>query len=818
MYLKAIKLVGYFFGFASYSFLSAVLAINIYITQISQDLPDYAGLNSYTPAVTTRVHAGDGSLIAEYATENRLFLPIQSIPSHVKSAFISAEDKNFYHHPGIDVFGIIRAFLHNIKKIGHGRRPEGASTITQQVAKIFLLSSDQTMERKIKEIILSFRIEQAYDKDKILELYLNEIFFGFNSYGIAGAALTYFEKSVSELDIAEAAYLAALPKGPSNYNPFRKHEAAISRRNWVIDRMAENSYISEGQAIEAKKKPLNITYRNHGVHQFGTEYFSEEVRRHLIDQYGEKFLYQGGLSIRTSLDPQLQIYARKSLQKGLIDYDQREGFRGSITRINLQNEWGSALASIPILHDVPEWKIAVVLGVSKSHVNIGIRPSIDRNGKIKSERAQSIIQADSMRWAYNSLPDNNIADPEPALILSPGDVIYVEHMGAGWELRQIPKIQGGFVAMDPHTGRVLAAIGGFSYYQSEFNRATQARRQPGSCFKPIVYAAALDSGYTAASVIMDAPIEIVSGGKVWKPENYSKTSLGPSTLRVGLEKSRNTMTVRLAHNMGMSVVADYAENFGIYEKMSPLLSMSLGAGETTVLNMVSAYAVIANGGKKIRPSFIDRIQDRYGKNIFKQEDRICDDCNYDSWQGQNEPEIIDKREQVLDPMTAYQITSMLEGVITRGTAAGKVKLNRPIAGKTGTTNHNVDTWFIGYSPTLVAGIYIGYDTPAPLREDATGSSLSAPIFNSFMQAALKETPPSRFIIPEGMNLIPINKWTGMRARKGDPDTIIEAFKPGTGPAKTYTVIDEDSNASSEEILRRSPQANQAINSGNGGLF
>lgn len=819
MYSRIVSFIGYFFGFATYSILGAILGASIYIAKISQNLPDYAILNSYSPSITTRIHAGDGSLIAEYAKENRLFLPIHTIPSHVKYAFVSAEDKNFYYHSGVDIFGIIRASLHNIKNIGYGRRPEGASTITQQVAKNFLLSSNQTMDRKIKEILLSFRLEKAYNKEKILEFYLNEIFFGLNSYGIASAALTYFDKSVSELTIEEAAYLAALPKGPSNYDPFRKNKAAIARRNWVIDRMEENSYISHEQAVVAKSKSLKITNRQRRSHLFGTEYFSEEVRRQIIDRYGEKALYEDGLSVRTSLNPQLQFHARKALQDGLVNYDQRDGFRGPIKKIDLKKEWGHALASISSLYDVPEWNIAVVLEVSNSHVTIGLRPTIESNGKITTERKKGVIEVDSIRWAYNSLSKNQNSEQEPRNILSPGDVIYVEHIDEGWRLRQIPKLQGGLIAMDPRTGRILATVGGFSYSQSEFNRSTQAMRQPGSCFKPIVYAAALDSGYTPASIIMDEPIEVFSRGNIWRPENFSKTSSGAYTLRFGLEKSRNRMTVRLAHNMGMSVVADYAENFGVYEKMLPVLAMSLGAGETTVLRMVAAYAVFANGGKQIRPSFIDRIQDRFGKTIFNQEQRICDYCNYDTWSGQDEPEIIDKREQVLDPMTAYQITSILEGAIKRGTAAGQVRLNRPVAGKTGTSSNNRDAWFIGYTPTLVTGVYIGYDIPYPLKNNATGGTLAAPIFNAFMREAVKETPYARFVVPTGMSLIPINKWTGMLSQKGDPDTIIETFKPGTGPAKTYTVIDDNNNVSSqEEILRRSPQANKAIHSRSGGLY
>ncbi|TBA84900.1 penicillin-binding protein 1A [Rhizobium ruizarguesonis] len=818
-----VRLFGYFFGMACVLFLVAAAGVAIYLANVAKDLPDYAVLNSYAPPVTTRVHAGNGALMAEYAKEKRLFLPIQAVPDRVKAAFLSAEDKNFYNHPGVDLTGLGRAILVNLQNFGSGRRPVGASTITQQVAKNFLLSSDQTIDRKIKEAILSFRIEQAYSKDKILELYLNEIFFGLNSYGIAGAALTYFNKSVTELTVAEAAYLASLPKGPANYHPFRHPEAALERRNWVIDRMVENGYVSQPDGEEAKKQPLGVTARTTGPSLFASDFFAEAVRRQLIDQYGEKVLYEGGLSVRTSLDPQMQLAARKALQDGLVTYDERRGFHGPIKQIDASGDWGKALADIPALSDVPEWRLAVVLAVSDSTVDIGLQPAKDGSGKVAADRQRGTIDAKNMQWAFRSADGARKTTKSPVGAVSPGDVVYVAKLGddasTSYRLQQPPKVQGGLVAMDPKTGRVLAMVGGFSYAQSEFNRATQAMRQPGSSFKPFVYAAAMDNGYTPASVIMDAPIEIVSGGQVWRPENYGGESGGPSTLRSGIEHSRNLMTVRLANDLGMNIVAEYAERFGIYDHMMPVLSMSLGAGDTTVLRMVSAYSVIANGGKQIKPTLIDRIQDRYGKTIFRHEERLCEGCNAGDWQSQEEPNIVDNRETVLDPMTAYQITSMMQGVIQRGTAAGKVDLGgRDVAGKTGTTNDEKDAWFVGFTPDLVAGLYMGFDTPAPLGRGGTGGVLSAPIFNEFMQAAVKDMPESKFVIPSGMNLISIDRKTGMAAGEGDPNTIVEAFKPGTGPADSFSVIGMDSTMAPEEILKTSPQANQAVQTGTPGLF
>ncbi|KGD99510.1 penicillin-binding protein 1A [Rhizobium sp. YS-1r] len=817
-----VRLIGYLFGLACVLFLVVAAGVGIYLSGMTKDLPNYEVLASYEPPVATRVHAGNGALMAEYARERRLFLPIQAVPDRVKAAFLSAEDKNFYNHPGIDITGLGRAIITNLQNLGSGRRPEGASTITQQVAKNFLLTSDQTIDRKVKEAILSFRIEQTYSKDKILELYLNEIFFGLNSYGIAGAALTYFDKSVTELTTAEAAYLAALPKGPANYHPFRREKQAVERRNWVIDRMAENGYITQADADDAKKQPLGVKPRRSGTHLFASDFFSEEVRRQIIDRYGDKALYEGGLSVRTSLDPDLQIIARHALQNGLLDYDERRGFHGPISQIGMTGDWGPELAKLPSLRDVPEWKLAVVTDVSAQSVSVGLQPSTDSNGKVDPARETGTIAADDMKWAFRDASGARKTAKSPEGVLKPGDVVYVEPIDEAaktYRLRQPPKVQGGFVAMDPNTGRVLAMVGGFSYAQSEFNRATQAMRQPGSSFKPFVYAAALDNGYTPASVILDAPIEVVTGGQVWRPENYGGQSAGPSTLRTGIEKSRNQMTVRLAQDMGMELVAEYAERFGIYDKMLPVLAMSLGSGETTVMRLVSAYAVIANGGKQIKPTVIDRIQDRYGKTVFRHEERTCEGCNANDWANQEEPTVIDNREQVLDPMTAYQITSMMEGVVARGTAAGKIPVkDRPVAGKTGTTNDEKDAWFVGFTPNLVAGLYLGFDTPAPLGRGGTGGSLSAPIFGQFLAEAAKLMPAEKFHVPEGMQFIAVNRKTGMAAMEGEPDTIVEAFKPGTGPADVFQVIGEGEYMTQDQIFNNSPQAQQAVTSGMPGLF
>ncbi len=817
-----IRLIGYFFGVGVTLALVAAAGVAIYLTSLGNDLPDYEVLARYEPPVTTRVHASDGALMGEFARERRLYLPIQAIPDRVKAAFLSAEDKNFYHHPGVDLTGLARAVITNVQNLGSGRRPVGASTITQQVAKNFLLSSDQTIDRKVREMLLSFRIEQAYSKDRILELYLNEIFFGLGAYGIAGAALTYFDKSVNELTVAEVAYLAALPKGPSNYHPFRQTERAIERRNWVIDQMVANGYVEPDEAAKQKALPLGVNPRRSGTYIFAGEYFTEEVRRAIIARYGEDALYEGGLSVRTTLDPVMQVKARKALQHGLLKYDTLRGYRGPVTSIDVSGDWGVPLGEVNRLSDVPEWRLAVVLESGKDGLRIGLQPGREVSGALSAERETAAISAADMGWALrHTVEGRRVKADSPAEVLKPGDVVFVERKegeGEGWVLRQVPEISGGMVAMDPHTGRVLAMVGGFSFSQSEFNRATQAWRQPGSSFKPIVYAAALDNGYTPASVVLDAPVSIRIGNQVWEPKNYGGGAAGPSTLRAGIERSRNLMTVRLANDMGMNLVAEYAERFGVYDKMLPVLAMSLGSGETTVMRMVSAYAIMANGGKHIVPSLIDRIQDRYGKTVFKHDQRGCEGCNAADWQGQAEPELVDNAEQVLDPMTAYQITSMMEGVVQRGTAVTIAELGRPIAGKTGTTNEEKDAWFVGYTPDLVVGLYMGYDKPTPMGKGSTGGGLAAPIFKEFMADILKDTRPVDFRVPEGMRMIAVDRKTGMQAEAGAGGAIVEAFKPGTGPADSYWVIGMDEIQAAERARELSPQASEAILQGSGGLY
>jgi penicillin-binding protein 1A len=812
-----IRLIGYFFGIGVALALIMAGGVALYLSKVTKDLPDYEVLASYEPPVTTRIHASDGALMAEFARERRLYLPIQAVPDRVKAAFLSAEDKNFYQHPGVDVTGLFRALVTNVRNAGSGRRPVGASTITQQVAKNFLLDSTQSYDRKIREMILSFRIEQAYSKDRIFELYLNEIFFGLNAYGIAGAALTYFDKSVNELTVAESAYLAALPKGPSNYHPFRHTDRAIERRNWVIDQMVENGYVTGDEGEKAKATGLDVKPRRNGTYLFAGEYFTEEVRREIIARYGETALYEGGLSVRATIDPKMQVEARLALHNGLVKFDTLRGYRGPEKQIDASGDWGVALGELKALYDVPEWRLAVVLASDKGGARLGLQPGREVSGELAKEREEISLTEADMGWAMRHVVNGQrVKAKSPAEVLAPGDVVYVEKAGDGWTLRQRPAVEGALVAMDPHTGRVLAMAGGFSFASSEFNRATQAMRQPGSSFKPFVYAAALDNGYTPASVVLDAPITIRQGNQVWEPKNYGGESAGPSTLRAGIERSRNLMTVRLANDMGMKLVAEYAERFGIYDHLAPYLPMALGAGETTVMRMVSAYAIIANGGKEVKPSLIDRIQDRYGKSVYKHDTRSCDGCVATSWQDQPEPVIMDNSEQVLDPMTAYQITSMMEGVVKRGTAVILSDLGHPIAGKTGTTNEEKDAWFIGFTPDLVVGVFMGYDNPVPMGKGSTGGGLAAPIFKEFMSVMLKDKRPVEFRVPEGMKLIAVNRKTGMRAGKGDAGAIIEAFKPGTGPADTYWVIGSDMAGGSAQDI--SPSANRAIQTGGGGLY
>lgn len=805
-----LRIVGWLFGFGLFVGLIALVGGGVYIAQLNSELPDYTVLKDYQPPVTTRVHAANGTLLAEYARERRLFQPIETIPPLVKDAFLSAEDKDFYHHGGIAFDGVIRALRDNILQKIKGRSGPlvGASTITQQVAKNFLLTSEQTWDRKIKEALLSLRIEQTFSKDKILELYLNEIFLGLNSYGVAAAALNYFDKALYELTPAEAAYLAALPKAPNNYHPFRHPKAAVERRNWVIDRMVENGYLTTQEGEKAKKQPLNVVPRQSGAQIYSAEYFAEEVRRELAKMYGEDQLYGGGLSVRTTLDPKLQAFARKALMDGLVAYDQGRGYRGPVATVDVsKGDWGKAVNEISPLSDVPEWTLAVVLEMQPNEAKIGLRPPTDVDGKLNADRVTGSLPGPEMKWVKKPL----------SKLLKVGDVVYVEPVAGKkgvYTLEQVPEIEGALVSMDPRNGRVVAMVGGFSFALSQFNRATQAMRQPGSSIKPLVYSAALDNGYTPASVVLDAPLEVVNAdGSIYKPENYGQKFYGPQTLRRGIERSRNVMTVRLAKDIGMPLIGEYFKMFGVYDKILPVLSMALGAGETTDLKMTAAYATIANGGKRIVPTFIDRIQDRYGKTVYKHDERVCDGCNVSKWENQPEPLIIDNSPQVLDPMTAYQITSMMEGVVQRGTGTFAKKLNRPVAGKTGTSNDYKDAWFLGFTPELVTGVYIGFDTPKSMGRSATGGHMAAPIFTEFMQNALKGTPATKFSIPSGMTTAWIDPATGVRAQPGG-GAIEEAFKPGTGPNLVTSVIGVDSQA----FQNIQDGTGGDVNAGRGGLF
>ena len=789
-----LRFMGFLFTAGTIVFLVSVAGVAGLLWHYSKDLPDYSQLQDYEPAVMTRVHASDGSLLAEYAHERRLYLPIQAVPKLVINAFVAAEDKNFYEHNGIDPQGIMRAGLFLIQNYGSGRRPQGASTITQQVAKNFLLTNEASYSRKIREMLLALKIERTFSKQKILELYLNEIYLGVGAYGVAAASLLYFDKSVHELTIPEAAYLAALPKGPNNYNPYRNHDDAVARRNYVIKRMAEDHYITAEQAEEARKAPLKVTSRPTGARIFAAEYFAEEVRRYIAGNYGEQKLYEGGLSVRTTLDPKLQLAARKALIDGRVRFDENLGYRGAVTKIDLAaGEWGSKLADVRALSDVAPWRLAVVLDAGDQAARVGLQPGRDPAGGVLKDRETGTVPLEAVKWARSA---GVKTVTKVSQVLSPGDVVYVEPLAGKegqWRLRQLPEISGAIMAMEPLTGRVLAMVGGFSYDQSQFNRASQALRQPGSSFKPIVYSAALDNGYTPSSIVLDAPIEVDTGSGIWRPENYEQNFYGPSTLRFGIEHSRNVMTVRLAQDIGMPMIAEYAKRFGVYDNLPPYLSYALGAGETTLMRMVGAYAMIDNGGRKVTPTLIDRIQDRYGHTIYKHDQRDCRACDAEKWTSQNEPTLVDRRERVNDPLTAYQITSIMEGVPIRGTAAasGIKELGKHIAGKTGTTNDEKDVWFIGFSPYLVVGVFKGYDKPRHIADRATGGALAAPIFRDFMKVALADKPPVDFIPPVGIKLVRVDPKTGMRAAPGDPRVILEAFKPGTAPPDSFAMTDPD---------------------------
>lgn len=766
------------------SIIVGIATVGSVMWHFGRDLPDYRQLADYQPSITTRLYAGDGRLITEYAVEKRVFVPVSAVPRRVVDAFLSAEDKNFYQHHGLDLTGLARAVIVNARNFGSDRRPVGASTITQQVAKNFLLTNEVSIERKIKEAILALRIEQAFSKDHILELYLNEIYLGYGSYGVAAAALNYFNKTLDQLSVAEAAYLAAVPKAPNNYHPVRKHAAALERRNWVIMRMLEDGNVSPEEAGTALAEPLQTRDRDETEYVKGAGFFAEEVRRQIVARYGENSLYKGGLAVRTTLDPTYQRIAEKALHSGLIAYDRRHGWRGALAELADPGAWQQTLGTFrPPLGTPEHWGLAAVLKVERERVIIGF-----------ADGSTGTVPFSLMKWASTRGPGH---------IVKTGDIILVGETGRPREysLEQLPKVEGALVAMDPHTGRVLAMVGGFSSERSEFNRATQALRQPGSALKPFIYLAALESGFSPSTLIMDAPFVYDQGPGLppWKPKNYSGQYYGPTTLRVGLEKSRNLMTIRLAQATGMDKVARTAETFGIDQKFPRNLAASLGAGETTVLRLTTAYAMLANGGRRIMPTLVDRIQDRSGSTVYRHDTRPCPNCRDIFWTGQRMPEIPEYREYIADPRSIYQIVHILEGAVQYGTARRLAPLGVPMAGKTGTTNDSNDTWFVGFTPDLVVGVFMGFDEPKSLGQRETGASTALPVFHDFMKDALKGKPVRPFSVPRGIQLVRVDHRSGRLAMPGDSDVVQEAFKVGNSPGFSPTsVVDGSAHALAPE--------------------
>jgi len=807
--------------------------VALYVNRLSQDLPDYSVLTEYEPPIMTRIHAGDGTLIAEYANERRLFVPIEQMPETVVHAFVAAEDQHFYEHPGIDIRGIARASIANVFNYLNDRRLEGASTITQQVAKNFLLSSEVRLERKIREQLLALRIERTFTKDQILELYLNQIYLGWRSYGVAAAALNYFDKSLDELTIAEAAYLAVMPKAPNNYRPDREstRERSLERRNYVLNRMAEDGYITRAEAEEAMLEPLVINERPAGAQSVEAEYFAEEVRREVAGDFGYDALLDGGLSVRTTIDMDYQRFARDALRHGLTAYDQRHGWRGPVAHLDTMDDWEAQVAALELPRDLAPWRPAVVERVNDGAGTVEINLADDNPGP-------GVIPLSEMSWAREQASNGiDIGAPieRPSQVLHVGDVIWVEPVvieaetteAEGGEeapapvtydeptfgLRQVPAVNGGIMAMDPHTGRILAMVGGFSFDASEFNRSVQAWRQPGSSFKPYVYAAALEAGHTPSDLILDAPFVMPQGDglPLWRPDNYSDRFYGPSTLRSGVERSRNAMTVRLAQDVGMEHVVDIAVRFGVVDRLDPYLAYALGAGETTLERQVTGFSQFVNGGRRLHPYIVERVQDRYGHTLERADTRECTNCNMDEWDGRPAPVLTDNREQILDPRTAYQIVSILEGVVQRGTGRSLRSLGVPLGGKTGTTNDERDAWFMGVSPDLVVGAYVGFDSPRPMGRAETGGRVAAPVVREFFEHTVATRPPIPFRRPPGIRIVRVNAETGQLAQPGDLNVIEEAFRPGTEPTGERTVIGADgfnTQTSDDDELR----------SGSGGLY
>ncbi len=737
--------------------LLSLVTILIVLWIFSNSIPDYRFLKNYKPPVSSKMYSGEGQLVADFSKEKRIFVPYEAIPKNVINSFLSAEDKNFFSHPGVDAKGLMRAVINNINNIINSKRLEGASTITQQVAKNFLLSNEVSINRKIKEAILAFRIERALSKERILELYLNQIYLGSGAYGVAAASLEYFDKSIKELNYNEAALLAALPKAPSKYNPYRDKDLAKFRRNLVLNNLYENNFIDKKKYIELKNQEI-VLKKIKKVFLEDSQFYIEDVRKKIIDELTYEKVYNQGYNINTPINLELQKIATKSLRNGLIAYDKRKGWRGPLKNINYSSTWFEKIEKKFILEKSIGWEIAIVKKLNKFETIIQTEKNLS-----------GVIKYKDIAWTKKEFKD----------ILKKGDVIYVKKINNNiYSLEQLPKINGGIIVMDPFTGRVLALSGGFSFRNSEFNRVSQALRQPGSAFKPFVYALALENQYTPSSLVLDAPLVLDQGIdlKKWKPENYGKKFYGPSTLRVGLEKSRNLMTVRIAQNLGIAKIANFSKEMKIYNKPEELLSISLGSAETTLLNLTSAYCSFVNGGKLIRPIIIDRIQDGEGNTIINNENRKCINCDKISFTSDEFPKIDDNYEQILSPQTAYQITSLLQGAVERGTGKKLKKLGLNLAGKTGTTNDNTDAWFIGFTSNLVIGVYVGMDNPQTLGKFETGSKAALPIFGEFIKNAIKKSDARPFKVPKDITLMVIDPNTGNKAKFSSNNTIIESYK------------------------------------------
>ena len=738
------------------SFLLLSIILFSILWTFSNNIPDYKFLKNYKPPVSSKVYSGNGDLVADFSKEKRIFVPYSSIPENVINSFLSAEDKNFFSHPGVDAKGVLRAVINNIKNIMSSKRLEGASTITQQVAKNFLLNNEVSINRKIKEAILAFRIERALSKERILELYLNQIYLGSGSYGVAAASLEYFDKSIKDLDYAEAALLAALPKAPSKYNPYRDIKLAKFRRDLVLKNLLDNNFIKDEDFKNFKEKGINLKKKKK-VFLEDSQYYIEDVRKNIIELLTYEKVYKQGFNINTPINLELQKIATNSLRDGLISYDKRKGWRGVITNKKYTKNWSQDLEKFELEKSI-NWEIAIIKDIEKFSATI---ETINKQ--------EGIIEYNDITWTKKEFDQ----------LFKIGDIIHVKKIESNrYSLKQIPKINGGVVVMDPYTGRVLALSGGFSFKNSEFNRASQAFRQPGSAFKPFVYALALENDYTPTSLVLDAPLVLDQGSdlKMWKPENYGKKFYGPSTLRVGLEKSRNLMTVRIAQKLGIDKITKFSKELGIYENPEELLSISLGSAETTLLKLTSAYSAFVNGGKLVQPILIDRIQDSEGNTIINNEKRTCVNCNDISFTSKEYPKISDKYKKVFSDQTAYQISSLLEGVIQRGTGKKLKDLNLNLAGKTGTTNENTDAWFVGFTSNIVVGVYVGMDNPSPLGKYETGSKTALPIFRSFVEAAVKKSDARPFKVPDGIVMMVVDPSTGQKAKFSSKDTILEVYK------------------------------------------